>query len=534
MESSSQEEAVAVHGSLLLGHPQHKKRLSRKEQKARKKLKHKHENDSKKNTATVVESAPSQPETVKQSIYGSKGADYSPTPLPKNHELGAPDKHCKSLGNWFPKATVIKAPIHYTNADKFDAQEHTPTASLILFYQYVDPLWSMEKLDTLISYITKIAKARVLGGRIRVAREGVNATLSSVDTEDYTAQQSLEYFCKDLQHFDKVFHQTDFKFINDLSPDRHFAQLKVFPVQELVFYGINGEEAPLSKGGVHLPPTEFHNMLDTGKEDTVVIDVRNHYEAAIGRFDGQEREPEKCKGAKYIDPKMRKSTDFKIWLDQEETKQQLEGKNVLMYCTGGVRCERASAVLNRTLGDKVKGVFQLQGGIEAYLKTFKDGGHWRGKNFVFDKREAVSADNPDGDGGVVKRKAIPVDDQSTCCVCNEPWDRYVGKKKCSTCGVPVLMCNSCMSQKPKPGQLIRCPLCVEQDVTVCANEVEFTDNGIKGKTGQHTEGKAAPSVLKWGGGHASAKKERRRFSKLPCKFGTDCRRQDCFFAHPDM
>ena len=107
-------------------------------------------------------------------------------------------------------------------------------------------------------------------------------------------------------------------------------------------------------------------------------------------------------------------------------------------------------------------MYQLKGGIERYLKTFKDGGFWRGKNFVFDKREAVSVENPHGDGGVLrkaqkickkKNKRHQVHEKkdtfllAKCCACGDPWDRYVGKKKCLTCGVPVLMCDKCMSLK---------------------------------------------------------------------------------------
>jgi predicted sulfurtransferase len=67
------------------------------------------------------------------------------------------------------------------------------------------------------------------------------------------------------------------------------------------------------------------------EDNTVIIDVRNSYEADIGKFIGQEGEG----GAEYIDPKMRKSTDFKAWLGKEETKEKLKGKQVMMYCTGG-------------------------------------------------------------------------------------------------------------------------------------------------------------------------------------------------------
>ena len=78
-----------------------------------------------------------------------------------------------------------------------------------------------------------------------------------------------------------------------------------------------------------------------------------------------------------------------VWLDKPETKEKLKGKNVLMYCTGGIRCERATALLKykmendpeiKNLG--IQEVYQLQGGIDKYFKEFPDGGFWKGKNYV--------------------------------------------------------------------------------------------------------------------------------------------------------
>ena len=501
-------------------------------------------------------------EPSKEVLEASK--DSSKTAVSHDDEGGTSG----SLGKWFPDALLLKCPVNYTNTGQLllngpglnseDVRVENPTSSLVLFYQYstaaADKQWSQHQVKLLMTYLSTVAKQRKLGGRIRVAQEGVNATISAVDMPNISAKESLRHFCQDLKNFDsKVFAETDFKYIDDLPADRHFKELRIIPVQELVFYDIKEEEAPLragqekAAGGVHLDAKAYHEMLK--KENTVVIDVRNHYETIIGRFDGQES----VGGASYIDPKMRKSTDFKNWLAKEETKEKLKDKTVLMFCTGGIRCERASAYLKNKIGDQVEGVYQLQGGIERYLKEYPDGGgFWNGKNFVFDKREAVSADNPNGDGGVVgkKKKAAELGKMaSKCCVCQCPWDRYIGKKKCWTCGVPVLMCDTCMSKKPDkdPGMRlsVRCPLCVAENVTVAASEVEFTDNGIRGKNpspnarkniGKSVEGlecKAAPSVLKWGGGHAAQKKFGRQMKRTICRFGTACHRADCFFAHPD-
>jgi len=626
-----------------------------------------------------------------------------------------------TLGKWFPNALLVKCPVNYTNTGKLllrgsarrtndnnnkktstistnndsknivtkqqqskttTTTNNNPRSSLLLFYQYINAnnnkqgKWSQTQLQLLMTYLSTVAKQRHIGGRIRVAQEGVNVTVSAVDilqensvggdgdgtVVGTTAKESLRHFVRDLQNFDPgVFASdaTDFKYIDNLPPDRHFKELKVMPVQELVFYGVKEEDKWMEKqqqrggqqrrndkrqdgknsagtstggvgGGVHLDADEFDKMLQ--QSNTVVIDVRNHYETVLGRFDGQSinknteshdygdneashtttttagqsQEPPNntnntnngTSGAEYMDPLMRKSTDFPSWLAKDETKKRLRDKTVLMYCTGGIRCERASSYLKERMGDEVNGVYQLRGGVERYLKAFPDGGLWRGKNFVFDKREAVGVGNLDGDGGVIQKKKKQKkknknsemqqqleDLPSRCCVCNNRWDRYVGKKKCYTCGVPVLMCDACMSTKPdktKGKELsVRCPLCVSENVTVPASEVEFTANGIRGtviaatattsisKKQEGNEGmnkgsdgsldativpreevnsvvevvqerKAADSVLKWGGGHATKKKDARQKKKDAqqmkrrlCQYGSECFRKDCFFAHPE-
>lgn len=202
------------------------------------------------------------------------------------------------------------------------------------------------------------------------------------------------------------------------------------------------------------------------------------------------------------------------------------------------------------MGDQVDGVFQLKGGIERYMKEFQDGGFWRGNNFVFDKREAVGVGNMSGVGGVVRKQKVRSYDVSSsktsqlegakCCCCSKPWDRYIGKRKCDFCGVPVLMCDTCMTSHKgnKSNQEdIQCDLCKKEGVTVHANEVEWTDNGVHNCTDEGGAGtgggKAARSVLKWGGGHASDKKFKKKASRKPCRFGSECVRKDCMFYHPE-
>jgi hypothetical protein len=129
-----------------------------------------------------------------------------------------------------------------------------------------------------------------------------------------------------------------------------------------------------------------------------------------------------------------------------------------------------------------------------------------------------------------------------CCCCNVKWDRYIGKKKCRMCGVPVLLCQDCCTKRvdksPEFDLKMRCPLCVSENVTVPAADVDFTDNGVHTKQYKGDGGGAAKTVCKWGGGHAQAKKRSRqddrakkRLETKPCKFGKECTRTDCWFSH---
>lgn len=158
-------------------------------------------------------------------------------------------------------------------------------------------------------------------------------------------------------------------------------------------------------------------------ENTVMIDVRNFNESIIGHFNPP--------ASKLLDPCMRKSTEFPGWVDNNM--QQLQGKKILMYCTGGIRCERASAYLTQK---GLTDINQLEGGIHRYLEQYPlDGGHWIGKNYTFDKRFSH---------GAKKSEVI-----SKCVVCREPWERYQAGNKCFYCKMEIILCKPCSMDKAK-------------------------------------------------------------------------------------
>ena len=204
---------------------------------------------------------------------------------------------------------------------------------------------------------------------------------------------------------------------------------------------------------------------------------------------------------------MRNSKDFAPWLALPETQAKLNGKRVMMYCTGGIRCERATALLNQmtavTPGFDTQGVFELRGGVDRYMKTFPDGGFWKGKNYVFDRRQAqVPAKKAP--------EALEADVESKCVICRCPEDVYRGKYKCGRCAVPVIVCASCRHQEELPP--LECELCRERYVapTVLPDFSVF-GQGLKKKRARGPLDAAAAAGGGDGGGAAeqSAKKAKR-------------------------
>jgi hypothetical protein len=123
----------------------------------------------------------------------------------------------------------------------------------------------------------------------------------------------------------------------------------------------------------------------------------------------------------------------------------------------------------------IQGVYQLQGGIDKYFKEFPEGGYWKGKNYVFDKRFEHAPPKIDGElhGKADKQKKTGLEEREEtmgkCEACQKPWDMYRGKRRCPTCGVPSLICRECFladkDGRKKLSREVRCDLCIEQGIT---------------------------------------------------------------------
>ncbi|XP_057811549.1 rhodanese-like domain-containing protein 6 [Salvia miltiorrhiza] len=185
----------------------------------------------------------------------------------------------------------------------------------------------------------------------------------------------------------------------------------------------------ISNAGRHLSAAEFHSVLQNAgilslllssgsNKELILLDARNLYETRIGKFHAPD--------IKTLDPAIRQYSDLPSWID--DNSEQLWGNNILMYCTGGIRCEMASAYI-RSKGAGFENVFQLYGGIQRYMEQFPDGGFFKGKNFVFDHRVSVGSLDPIMLG--------------TCLLCGVSFDNYTSRCRCTHCRMLVLVCDHC-------------------------------------------------------------------------------------------
>ncbi|MDG2331268.1 MAG: rhodanese-related sulfurtransferase [Flavobacteriales bacterium] len=240
-------------------------------------------------------------------------------------------------------------------------------------------------------------------GRTYVAHEGINAQISIVGNR-------IEEFRKQLYGI---------SFLNGVrlnvaieQDNKSFLKLKIKVRDKIVADGLVDDSFDVTNIGVHLNAQEFNEIIDS--EDTILVDMRNHYESEIGHFSGA------------ITPDVDTFRDS-LDLIEEDLKAHKKDKNLVMYCTGGIRCEKASAYYKHKGFEKV---YQLNGGIIEYARQVKENNlenKFIGKNFVFDHRRSES---------------ITSDVIAQCHQCGEDCDRHVNCLN-EACHLLFIQCDSC-------------------------------------------------------------------------------------------
>ena len=279
-----------------------------------------------------------------------------PLPLPSVQSSSLPSEDNGTSTGHGP----IGPDIGYGDGGGGDGDGGGGGGSIVLFYQYKEPMWTDSEFGRALKLFLQICNNHQMKGRGRIAKEGVNCTLSNasptkmrsfcnslrdpsvwtINDSDSTSDSDKDKDNDDNeQDGDRrkrkrkqkttLFEETDFKITDGVPSSKLFKSLTVRKVDELVAYGLEGpDKAPSIKkfGGTHLTAIDYHDALKD--PNTVVIDVRNAYETAIGTI----RPPPG--GATLLDPKMRNSHEWPKWLASKETQRQLHGKKVLTFCTG--------------------------------------------------------------------------------------------------------------------------------------------------------------------------------------------------------
>ena len=265
------------------------------------------------------------------------------------------------------------------------------------FYKYIDISVPNELRDELYEVWNKMG----VFGRVYIADEGINAQVS-------IPQPNWEIFKKSVLSND-LFRGIIFK--KAIQEGSSFYKLKIKVRKELVAYDVPKESYDMRKVGKHLTASDYNLAIES--KDSTVVDMRNYYESEIGRFENA------------IIPDVETSKEL-----LPEVRKLLKGKEnekILLYCTGGIRCEKASSYL---IKNGFNDVNQLQGGIIQYAHEIKSNNmesKFRGKNFVFDDRLGERITN---------------DVLSFCHICGDPCDDHTDCKN-DACHILFIQCEKC-------------------------------------------------------------------------------------------
>jgi predicted sulfurtransferase len=290
---------------------------------------------------------------------------------------------------------------------------------VVLFYAYT----AIERPDAVASTLKSFfaEHAAHFKGRVLVAREGVNGT--ACGSRRSGALPAFQALLREL-----VPGCETMPYKTSLASEQVFHDARVETVRELVGWGERFEYERREKV-VHLSPKEFHEALKARNGEATVLDLRNENESIVGKFRGA-----RC-------PDARNMQELGRFLDSAA--RESSGKEVFMYCTGGIRCEKAAIYLEKKAPDVAK-VYQLHGGIHEYLEAYGESDEclFLGKNFTFDKRGVMpKSGKVDCDGEVWN-----------CQRCRDGEPKLRSCAVCVVCRFPLVLCDRCQTSTSNRGE----------------------------------------------------------------------------------
>ena len=245
-----------------------------------------------------------------------------------------------------------------------------------------------ERRETLLTALPPLARQGDVLGSVLVANEGVNGTISGPKPG---VDAVLEHLRASLKLGDDHYARLEVK--RSWADKPVFRRFKARRKKEIVTIGVTSAD-PRASVGTYVEPDDWNALVDD--PDTLVIDTRNSYETAIGTFDGA------------IDPGTDSFRDFPQWADTtlRPLMEQNGSKRIAMFCTGGIRCEKASSYLQQQgFGE----VHHLRGGILKYLEQVPEAeSRWQGECFVFDQRVALNHKLEPGEYSLCHACGLPV------------------------------------------------------------------------------------------------------------------------------
>ena len=250
--------------------------------------------------------------------------------------------------------------------------------ALYKFCKIEDPIYFQKFIKSELSSLNIL-------GTIIIGEEGINGTISGNESSLNEAITSLKSI--------NLFQDLDLK--ESYSSKKPFLRLKIKIKEEIVSMGLRDID-PTTQAGQYVVPEAWNNLIND--KDTVLIDTRNNYEYSIGSFENS------------LNPETNNFKEFPSWVEKQGfNESDKKSKNFAMFCTGGIRCEKASSYMKN---HGFKNVFHLKGGILKYLEKIDvEDSKWKGECFVFDDRVSVKHDLSEGEYDLCHGCRTPITEQ---------------------------------------------------------------------------------------------------------------------------